>query len=326
MVKSNSYWNALPADRVHGARRGNELGGVDLMADPLVFYGPAHGLRDRFIRAAIAEQRAYIGLLDREQAITELSVGRQADAVAVEAEGTADRRDEAHPPPPLGGFVFGSRSARSGVRNLVERADLAREHLDHVVGQQNPAAVPQPLRIQRHELDIADLDAALAPETGQRHDVRFDQILHGDCVDLDRAVPHPLAGLDAGQDAVEIVAARDLLEALPVERVQMHVDAPQAGIVEFPSLLGEQHAVGGQRQIFDALNRRQFADQLRQILAKQRLSAGETQLAHAQGDRDAHETLDLLEGQQLLARLELHAGLRHAVEAADVTPVRDTDA
>src|SRR5579863_2828001 len=185
MVKSNSYWNALPADRVHGARRGNELGGVDLMADPLVFYGPAHGLRDRLIRAAIAEQRAYIGLLDREQAVTELSVGRQADAVAVEAEGAADRRDEADPPDAVGEFVLGGRSARIGVRNLAQRADLAREHLDHIVGQQDPAAIPQPLGVERHELDVANLDATLAPEARQRHDVRLDQLLDGHCVDLE---------------------------------------------------------------------------------------------------------------------------------------------
>src|SRR4029077_20730007 len=100
---------------------------------------------------------------------------------------------------------------------------------------------------------------------------RFHQILDGHGVDLDGAVSYLLAGFNASQNAVKIVAARDLLEALPVERIQMHVDAPQAGVVERLSLLSEQHAVGGQRQVLDAFNRRQLADQLRQILAKQRL-------------------------------------------------------
>jgi hypothetical protein len=61
--------------------------------------------------------------------------------------------------------------------------------------------------------------------------------------------------------------------------------------------------------------------QLRQILAQQRFAAGEAQLAHAQRDRDSHEALDLLESENFLPRLELHALFRHAIEAADIAAV-----
>ena len=43
-------------------------------------------------------------------------------------------------------------------------------------------------------------------------------------------------------------------------------------------------------------------------------------------DRDAHEALDLFEVQNLAALHELHARLRHAVEAADVAAIGDADA
>ena len=40
-----------------------------------------------------------------------------------------------------------------------------------------------------------------------------------------------------GEHLVEIVAPRDLLEALAVERVEVDVDAPQAGVVQRLGLL-----------------------------------------------------------------------------------------
>jgi hypothetical protein len=67
-------------------------------------------------------------------------------------------------------------------------------------------------------------------------------------------------------------------------------------------------------------------NQLREPLAQQRLPARDAQLTHAQGNRHAHEALNLFESENLLARLKLHALLRHAVEAANIAAVRDADA
>ena len=63
-----------------------------------------------------------------------------------------------------------------------------------------------------------------------------------------------------------------------------------------------------------------------QILAQQRLASRNAEFAHAQRGRDPCEALDFLECQDLLARLELHAFLRHAVETTYVTAVRNADA
>ena len=54
---------------------------------------------------------------DREQAVAQLAVGGQPDAVAVQAERPAHRGDEAHAAAAVGVAVLGGRRARVGVGN-----------------------------------------------------------------------------------------------------------------------------------------------------------------------------------------------------------------
>ena len=129
-----------------------------------------------------------------------------------------------------------------------------------------------------------------------------------------------------GQDAGEVVAPRDLMEAFAIQGVDVHVEAAQAGIVERLRELFQQHAVGGEGQVLDARNGGQAADQHGQVAAHEGLAAGDAQLADSQAHGDAHEALDLFEIQNLAALHELHAGFRHAVEAADIAAVGDADA
>ena len=91
--------------------------------------------------------------------------------------------------------VAGARAV--AIRDFFERPDFALQHRDHIVGQQHAVALPQALRVERHELDIADFDAALAAVPGQRNDIGLHQILHRDGVDLDRADTQAPADLDA---------------------------------------------------------------------------------------------------------------------------------
>ena len=60
-------------------------------------------------------------------------------------------------------------------------------------------------------------------------------------------------------------------------------------------LLGEQHAVGGHREIGEAGLCRQHAHERLQIAAQQRLAAGQPELVHAERDEDIDERADLLE-------------------------------
>ncbi len=86
------------------------------------------------------------------------------------------------------------------------------------------------LRIERHELDVADLEAVFARVARQGNDVRLHQILHRHGVELDLLIPEPLAGVEPGQHLGEIVAAGDGLKTCAIEGVEVDVDAPQPGV------------------------------------------------------------------------------------------------
>jgi len=84
---------------------------------------------------------------------------------------------------------------------------------------------------------------------------------------------------------------------------------------------GEQAAVGGQRDVVQAVERGEPGDQLGQALAQQRLSAGDPQLAHADAHEAAHDALDLVEGEprgRVQAMVVRHAIGGHAVGAAEI--------
>jgi hypothetical protein len=59
--------------------------------------------------------------------------------------------------------------------------------------------------------------------------------------------------------------------------------------VQIDRVLAQQHAVGGQRDVVDAGNAGEIADQIGQIGAQQRFAAGEAQLAHAEAREQPRE-------------------------------------
>src|SRR5687768_4238737 len=61
------------------------------------------------------------------------------------------------------------------------------------------------------------------------------------------------------------------------------------------------------------------------VAPHERLAAGEAELAHAALDEHRAEAVELLEGEEVALREEMHV-LRHAVEAAEVAAVRHRDA
>src|SRR5262249_52929231 len=124
-------------------------------------------------------------------------------------------------------------------------------HAHHVVLQQHLAAIPKLLCIERHELDVADLNVVLTSEARQRHDVGLRQVLDGHGVDLDRSETQAAAHLDRGKHFVQIVTPRDALKALAVQSVKVNVEAAQTGRIQRFGLIGQQHSVSGEGQVFD---------------------------------------------------------------------------
>ena len=68
------------------------------------------------------------------------------------------------------------------------------------------------------------------------------------------------------------------------------------------------------------------ADDVDQPAAQERLATGEPDLVHAQVDRDANDTNDLVVGEHLVARQPLESLRRHAVGAAQVAAIGQRDA
>jgi len=251
------------------------------------------------VGGAAAHQSLHIVLFDGEKAVAQFAVGGQADAVAVQAEWPAHRSDDTDVTHAVGEGIFGGGSARIGIWHRDERRDLARKQRDDVVGQQHFGAVPQVLRVERHEFDVAHFEAVLARVTGQRNDVRFQQVLHRDGIQLDACEAGLPGRRQACEHLVKLVAACDFEEARTVQRVDVNVEAAQAGLVEWRGKLLEQHAIGGESQVADAGNGGQAPDEQRKIPAHQRLAAGHPQLGHAQRNGDPHKPFDLFETEDL---------------------------
>ena len=92
------------------------------------------------------------------------------------------------------------------------------------------------------------------------------------------------------------------------------------------ALLGEQDAVGRERQVANPGIGREHSNQLRKIAAEQRLAPREAHVFDAQRGKHLHEPRDFLKGQQFLPWQPDVLLLRHAVVAAQVAPVGHRDA
>src|SRR5947209_719163 len=78
-----------------------------------------------------------------------------------------------------------------------------------------------------------------------------------------------------------------------------------------------------------SLDLAQHGDEVLDVLAQQRLAAGEPDLFDAMGDKDPRQPSDLLEAQQLGTRqkrmVEAEDLLRHAIRTAEVAAVCNGD-
>ena len=105
--------------------------------------GP-NGLGHLGFSGVAPEHAADVGLLEREEAVPELAVGGQADAIAAHAERPADRGDEADPAAAVDVVVIDRRRPRILVGGRLERADLAVDPLEDLGGEEDLVALPVP--------------------------------------------------------------------------------------------------------------------------------------------------------------------------------------
>jgi hypothetical protein len=102
-----------------------QSGRCDLMPLPLARQIAADQRGDLVVRRSGSHQPFHIVLFDREQALAQFAIGRDAQAVAVHAERAAHRRDEAHAAAAIGVLIFGGGRARVAVRRRKMRRNRA---------------------------------------------------------------------------------------------------------------------------------------------------------------------------------------------------------
>lgn len=245
----------------------------------------------RFVGHGIAPNRKHLHIITTaqrlahrilgiaEQARTHVAIGRQAQPVAVRAKmighgaNKADRSRRARKVPI-------ARRARAG-RGVVdvERLELAQSR------RGGPGIDARPQLVTRHgvaRVHNSGLSAGACGSTAQcelvcsspmgmysikrrwmgRSSVSLCEgrhILvepaHHNAVDLNGLKAPSQRRIDASHGLLEPTQARDLSKERRVERVERNVDAVKPGIFELRRQLGQQGAIGGERDVLDLRNR-----------------------------------------------------------------------
>jgi hypothetical protein len=181
--------------------------------------------------------------------------------------------------------------------------------LHHVGAGQHLVHAPAVGGAHVHVLDEAQHDAGAAEMPRHAQDLMLVGAALDHHVDLQavagltRTQPCCARGLDAfqhvGHGKVHVVHRA---EHRVVQPVQAHGHPLQARRLERLRLARQQRAVGGECQVQRLAVRRaqrgQLLDQHLDVLAQQRLAAGQTDLAHTVGDEQFRRAGDFLEAQQ----------------------------
>ena len=167
-------------------------------------------------------------------------------------------------------------------------------------------------------------------EAGEIEDLVVVDVAHDHHVHLHRGKAEGEHGLDTPPDRGEAVHPGDLGHPLGPERVEADIDLAHPGGAQRPGRLGQEHAVGGQADIVQALDPGQLTDEVEHPAAHQRFAAGEAHLGDAHGHRHPHHPQQFLIGKQVLVAeaRQTAAGLilADAVAAAQVAAISQAEA
>src|SRR5687768_16000224 len=208
----------------------------------------------------------------------------QSDPVAALAEIVSHRGDKAEPAAGLGDLDVTRRTARA-VRNVPNGPAVHESRAYDGQRQILVRAVAVDLA-ERHRLDERQVVAAAMREADEVVELVLVDPLECHRVELD-GEPGLLGGGDAVHHAVEIAPPRDCLEALGSQSIQRNVDASHAAGLELASIFAELAAVCGECQLFEYARLQvalQGAEEPEDVLAHERLAAGNSQLSHALTD------------------------------------------
>src|SRR6266403_1481179 len=308
----------LASDKNHGARRGNKAGLIDAVAF-LFFHDDGGDVGDQIlVGGAFAQHGAQVVIVLAEKTSAKFSVGGEADARAVTAEGLRDWGDEADfAGGAIGETVF-ARGFTALVRNLYQRPARVNALLDFRGGDDE---IPGPVAvgIEGHEFDKAHDDTTVAGKLREGFDLVVVESAHEDSVHFGGREARFLGGFDAVHDLGERFSTSDVFESGGIERIEADVDATETGGDQAVAAFGEEVAVGGHGEIFDAESMK-TRDVVFDAVADERLTAGDANSANAEVQEDASEAVELGPGKNFVVVAIVFRVGGAAVDAAEVAP------
>src|SRR3989454_1097145 len=244
--------------------------------------------------------------------------------VALRAERSGGGRDDAEDGPVAQPVALGGR--RGLLAHGLDPAVARLEDLEHRLPAHDLVHRPARRTADVHVLDEADLGSDALAELDEVHELVIVHPANDDRVELRPREAGARHRLDALQDLGVILATRERGEPIGAQGVEAHRHAVEPRFLERARQLGEQHAVGRDREVAQARLGGEEADEARQVASQERLAARETDFVHPEIHEDVGERADLFEVEDLLAREPDVVLLGHAVLAAQVASVGDRDA
>ena len=211
--------------------------------------------------------------------------------------------------------VVACRPAAGRAADGPQRAD-ASDAVENLVHGDKRVALHAGVLANRHDFDEANRDRPFARELGEGFEFVVVGAAHDHAVDFDRIEPGFHRSIEAAQYLTKSRSPRDRFESPRVQRVKRKIDPPQTRTGQLAGLLREQEAVGREREVVHAGNRRKQTHERCEVAAQQRLAAGQPDASHADRGRRAHDRRDLLVRQDVVATQPRKAAFRHAVDAA----------
>ena len=144
-----------------------------------------------------------------------------------------------------------------------------------------------------HVFDKAQVDGAVDGQSCEGRHILVEPA-HHNTVDLNGLKAPSQRRVDASHGLLESAQARNLSKERRVECVERDVDAVKPGIFELRRQLGQQGAVGGERDVLDLRNRTNVANERDDTAADQRLAARQAHAANALPRHQAHKAGDFL--------------------------------
>ncbi|KHF25737.1 hypothetical protein JV46_29840 [Solemya velum gill symbiont] len=178
---------------------------------------------------------------------------------------------------------------------------------------------------ERHLLDEADVVAMLDSKLGQFQYFVMVAVFQNDGVELDFLDTGIACSIQAGEYAFEFAVARQRGEAFRFESVETDIDPLDACLAQLFCIARQLRAIGSQCQIIESFGFTEFLEHHHDVTAVERFTACNTNFVDAQTDGRLADTDDLFKSQQLFSRDEFYL-FRHAVDAAQVTPVSNRHA